>query len=125
MLEGPYEDDTYQTTEMYILKSSDNIDSVKMNSYNLPGKEYDYKDTLIYEARIFYGNCLKNYPCSIIWYQNTLMKKSKKWEINYYILDLSSDSTQSYKYTEREIDINEILNNLSEKKCIELKKMAK
>jgi hypothetical protein len=120
LIEGDYWDETYHEWNMYVVLNSKDADSSDMGKYSLPGKEYDFYDTLIYETRVFYGQCLKKYPCSIVWYQKTLMDKTKKWEMDYYILDVSSDKFKAYRFKEREINLKEILDNLAGNKCVEI-----
>ncbi|MFB6344041.1 hypothetical protein ACE1ET_20140 [Saccharicrinis sp. FJH62] len=89
-----------------------------LNTYSLPGKEYYYlNDSLIYEARVFYGKIL-NDKFGIIWYQKTL-QDSNIWEHSTYILELSKNKPKG-TFLSTDSLINKTLELVSQNNCKEL-----
>jgi hypothetical protein len=62
------------------------------NSYSLPGVTYDFLGkTLVYQARIFYGEVLKD-TIGVIWFQKHLLDNGQ-YSSSVYLLKIQSDST--------------------------------
>lgn len=120
LLKGKSKNTDNDEWHLYVVPNSKDVNALELSKFSLPGKEYDFYDTPIYMTRVFYGHCLNKFPFSIVWYQNTLMEESKKWEKDYYVLDVSSENFKAYRFKEQEIKIDEILSNLSQRKCFEL-----
>ena len=83
--------------------------------YSYPGKEEDYlTNELVYENRMFYGNCLGEESC--IWVQRSL-GKNKTWENSVFMVQVQNDTLREIKLSESD-KLNELLSNVT--KCSEL-----
>jgi hypothetical protein len=61
------------------------------STYSYPGREYYYiNDSLIYEARAFFGQVFQN-KIGVVWYQRTLMDNGK-WKNSIFFADVSGHS---------------------------------
>jgi hypothetical protein len=61
------------------------------NTYAYPGREYYFmNDSLIYEARTFFGQVLQNRK-GVIWYQRTLMENGT-WKKSIFLADVSGQT---------------------------------
>ena len=119
LFEGTSNNEDGSERDMFVVHCLKGIDSIDVQKYDLAGQGYDFLDTLVYEARIFYGNCLDEYPCSIIWYQSEVMKEGN-WKTEYYILDVSANEFKSYRKNKNDINLDSILVNVNKMKCYEL-----
>ena len=55
--------------------------------YSYPGREHDYSENkIIFESRMFYGDCLKNNIDSIVWLQKTLNSQNN-FEDSAFVLE--------------------------------------
>ena len=121
LINGEINDKTYREQNLFIypLGMISNIDSIKHSKFSLPGNQYNISDSLVYQSRIFYGDCTNKFPFSIIWYQKEKLE-NQKWLTSYFVLTPNNSSHLSYKLDENSIDLNEIISNLSIGKCSEL-----
>ena len=93
-------------------------DSRLKQKYSLPGKEYSSDNELIFKSRVFVGHCTEKYDQSVIWCQ--LEKCDRKWMQNYFIIQFRDDTLETFRLNKEEIKLNEILENVKLKRCIEL-----
>ncbi len=76
-------------------------------------------DSLVYQSRVFYGNCTTKLPFSIIWHQKEKLENGT-WRIGYYVVNLESLDYFSLRLNEGNISLDEILDNLKQGKCKEI-----
>ncbi|MBS1646423.1 MAG: hypothetical protein JST67_03680 [Bacteroidetes bacterium] len=106
-----------ENISIYIWSPSDG--AMKANGqqfrYSYPGKEEDYlTNELVYENRMFYGNCLGEESC--IWVQRSL-GKNKTWENSVFMVQVQNDTLREIKLSESD-KLNELLSKVT--KCSEL-----
>ena len=121
LLLGEMNDSTYRETSLYIypkgpIHFSDSLISQK---YSLPGNEYDIFDSLVYQARVFYGNCTKEFPFSIIWIQKE-KQENQQWLSNVFVLTPDDPYRLTYSLVDDSIMLKEILENLNKGDCKEI-----
>ena len=121
LLYGERSSETYREQNLYIFPMCKlaSMDSIKSRKFSLPGKLYDMFDSLTYQTRIFYGECVKDYTYSIIWYQKERIKPNN-WSQSYFILDLKNNAYKYYRLKSDELKLDEILDNVRKGRCKEL-----
>lgn len=78
------------------------------NRYGYPGRERDYEtDSLIYQARAFYGEVLKGVK-GIVWYQKTLMEDNS-FQNSVFIARLDGESIKGEEIKGYEKHLQETL----------------
>jgi hypothetical protein len=97
-------------------------DSVFKTRYSLAGNEYNIEDSLVYNARIFYGNCSDKYPFSIIWYQKE-RKENWKWKMSYFIITFNNNNFIRQFQDTSALNIQSIESNIKKGLCKELPPM--
>ncbi|TKG93825.1 hypothetical protein EYV94_16405 [Puteibacter caeruleilacunae] len=116
LLEGTIEEPTYTERRLYIY----NPKIKDRQKFSLAGKTYDMLKELIYEARIFYGYCSREFPNSIVWYQRELLE-SDTWEESYFIIDLNHRPMKMIRMEPDEKKLlKRILENLELQNCSEV-----
>jgi hypothetical protein len=121
LLLGEKNDSTYRETNLYVypkgpIHFSDSLISQK---YSLPGNEYDIFDSLVYQARVFYGNCMKKFPFSIIWIQKE-KHENQKWLSNVFVLTPDDPNRLTHSLVNDDTILKEILENLKKGDCKEI-----
>ena len=104
---------------LYPLGPVPHLDSLRSFIFSLPGNEYDMLDSLVYQSRVFYGNCTTKFPFSVIWLQKEKLENGS-WRTGYYVVNLESQDYFSIKLNERDINLDEILDNIKQGKCKEI-----
>ena len=112
---------TYKDQGLFFYPSGPilHIDSLKSMIFSLPGNQYNMFDSLVYQCRVFYGNCTTKYPFSIIWHQREKLDNGS-WRIGYYLVNLESQDYFSHRLNEGDINLNEILENIKQGNCKEI-----
>jgi hypothetical protein len=88
----------------------------KQPRYSYPGKEMDYMTKeLIFESKMYYGNCLNPETPSVIWVDRTL--NGKNWDNSLFILSIENDDIHE-KEIKNENEIKQLLSKVI--KCKEL-----
>ena len=120
ILEGATEDNTYQDIGVYLypLKKGSIPDTIIKSRYSYPGKEFTFNNDLIFESRVFFGECTEKYNNSIIWYQREQI--GEKWDTSYYVLQFNDNTLNTMSLNKEEIDINTILRNVQRNVCKEI-----
>jgi hypothetical protein len=108
---------------LYPIGPVPHIDSLKSFIFSLPGNEYNMLDSLVYQSRVFYGNCTTKFPFSVIWHQKEKLENGS-WRTGYYVVNLERQDYFSLQLTEGDININEILDNIKQGKCKELSRLT-
>jgi hypothetical protein len=121
LLLGEKNDSTYMEQRLYVFPEgpahfSDSLISLK---FSLPGNEYDIFDSLVYQGRVFYGNCTKEFPFSIIWVQKE-KKSNEQWLSNVFVLTPDDPNRLTYNLADDTIILKEILENLKRGECKEI-----
>lgn len=109
--------DCDENISIYIHSPSDGQmkSETEQSRYAYPGKEYDYMDkSLLFESRMFYGDCLKGKGSCVIWVQKQLNEKGV-FENNTFILEIFNDNLK-----ETTIKNDALLKDLLNNKCTEL-----
>jgi len=121
LLLGVKYDSTYRETSLYIYPKGQIhfSDSLLSQKYSLPGNEYDIFDSLVYQARVFYGNCTKEFPFSIIWFQK-VKQENQLWLSNVFVLTPDDPYRLTYSLADDNILLKEILENLKKGDCKEI-----
>ena len=121
LLLGEKKDSTYMETCLYVFPKGPIhfSDSLISHKYSLPGNEYDIFDSLVYQARVFYGNCTKEFPFSIIWIQKE-KQKNQQWLSNVFVLTPDDPYRLTYSLVDDNIILKEILENLKKGDCKEI-----
>jgi len=118
-LYGEHNGETFHE-ECMVLVLCDSTNAVLDDGkYDLPGNEFSFQDTLVQEARVFYGHCTNRFPRSVVWYQNTLMV-SGHWHREYYVVDYSTGKLEGQHLPFSRIELGEIEWNLEGQRCFEL-----
>ena len=64
----------------------------KQIRYSYPGKELDAEtNELVFESKMYFGDCLEKYPNSVIWNQKFLNDQNK-WEKSVFIVQVYNDT---------------------------------
>jgi hypothetical protein len=59
--------------------------------FSYPGKETDYRDgSLVYEAKMFFGDCLTKHPNAVVWFERSL-GDDKKWHEDVLVAEVNKD----------------------------------
>jgi hypothetical protein len=118
---GDKTDETYREQGLFLYSVGHifNNDSLKIARFSLPGNQYNMFDSLVYQSRVFYGDCTNKFPFSIVWFQKE-RQKDYNWHTSYYVLTPSNKDQFSYRLNENAIDLNEILSNIQTGKCKEI-----
>ena len=118
-LYGEYDGKTFHEESMFVVLWDSTNGMLDDGKFSLPGHEYDYLDTLVCVARVFYGHCTSQFPHSVIWYQNELMQVGG-WHRNYYVVDYSSGRFVEKAMPESSMSLDEISSNVDHQRCFEL-----
>ena len=97
VLSGKSCDDCDENISIFLF-SSDNrvLNNTLYRKYSYPGKEYDYLEkNLLYESRVFFGNCQFDSIQSIIWYQKQYTNSGIDSSI--FIVQVIDDTLKSEK----------------------------
>jgi hypothetical protein len=118
---GEVDAPTYMEKSLYLYPQGtiSFADSLLISKFSLPGNEYDVTDSLVYHARVFYGNCSKDFPFSIIWVQET-KQNDQNWTKSIYVLTPDNSNKLEYSFKEDSIIIKEIEENLKLGNCKEI-----
>ena len=93
-------------------------DSLLSARYSLPGKCFSFDDTLIYESRVFYGQCLNDNISSIVWDQKEL-NNSNEFVPSVFVIEFHDFSLNKYFITQNMDSVLSVIeNHLNEKKCV-------
>lgn len=85
-------------------------DSLKLQSYSYPGRLYSFDDHLIFESRVFYGNCYKDSTKVIVWIQSEKLKDNS-WNKETYILQLTDSAIVKIGFSNYSLKDIEVLIN--------------
>jgi hypothetical protein len=118
---GDKTDETYREQGLFLYSIGQILhsDSLKSAIFSLPGNQYNMFDSLVYQSRVFYGNCTNKFPFSIVWFQKE-RQKNYNWLTSYYVLTPNNKDQFSHRLNENAIDFNEILSNIQTGKCKEI-----
>lgn len=120
IIEGTINDPTYEDSGIFIYpeKKDELPDSIMKRKYSNAGKEFSFEDTLVYESRVFFGECTSLHKNSIIWYQRE--RNKEKWDTSVFVIDFN-DKVPAYSFvTKNGIGLDEILKNVQNKNCKEI-----
>jgi hypothetical protein len=120
IIEGNISDPTYEDTGIFLYpENKDGIpDSLLKHKYSYAGEEYSPEDSLVYESRVFFGECSPLSKSSIIWYQREL--KENSWDTSVFVVDLDHRIPLSGFISKSRINLEEILANVQRKVCKEI-----
>jgi hypothetical protein len=82
-----------ENISIYIHSPSDGEmkNEAQQRRFAYPGREKDYATgQLVYEAKMFYGNCLAAHPNAVVWFDR-VMGEDKNWHSGVSIAKVSSD----------------------------------
>jgi len=120
IIKGTTKSDTYQDIGIYIypLEKSQIADSVVNKRYSYPGKEFTFDNKLIFECRVFFGECTDEYNNSIIWCQKEQIER--KWFTSYYVIQFNDHALNAISLSKDKIDLNSLQKNIQINKCKEI-----
>jgi len=110
-------------TSIYVHSPDDGVLDVEFGQHRLayPGKEKDFEsDTIVYQARAFYGQVLNNTQ-GVIWYEKRLLENNT-WGKDIFLIDLSSSKRVDTMFDDKG-QIEQTLKLLKGLKCEEIKGM--
>ena len=118
---GDKTDETYREQGLFLYSIGQILhsDSLKSAIFSLPGNQYNIFDSLVYQSRVFYGDCTNKFHFSIVWFQKE-RQKDHNWLTSYYVITPDNKDQFSYRLNENAIDLNEILSNIQTGKCKEI-----
>jgi hypothetical protein len=93
ILSGRGCDECDANTSIYIHSPSDGAmkNEGKQPRFPYPGRLRDNEsDQLVYEARMFYGNCFQSFSNSVVWFARSL-GEDKKWHEDILIAEVKDD----------------------------------
>lgn len=75
--------------------------------YSYPGKEYDYlTNDLVFESRMLFGDCLQDYPNSVVWIQK-FINDQNDWEKSTFIVQVHNEKLREINIVDESI-FNEV-----------------
>jgi len=80
-------------TSIYIHSPSDGPmkNEAEQQRFHYPGRELDYEDSsLLYEGRMFFGDCVALHPNAAVWFQRYL-GEDKQWHASVFLAELKDD----------------------------------
>jgi hypothetical protein len=93
ILSGRGCDECDANTSIYIHSPSDGAmkNEGEQPRFPYPGRLRDNEnDQLVYEARMFYGNCFRSYPNAVVWFERNL-SEDKTWHEDILIAGVKDD----------------------------------
>jgi hypothetical protein len=82
-----------ENISIYIHSPSDGAmkNEAEQRRFAYPGREKDYETgQLVYEAKMFYGNCLAAHPNAVVWFDR-VMGEDKNWHSRVSIAKVTED----------------------------------
>jgi|WetSurMetagenome_2_1015567.scaffolds.fasta_scaffold45347_2 hypothetical protein len=121
LLFGEVDDSLHMGKSLFLFPkgSISYADSLILSKFSLPGNEYDISDSLVYNARVFYGNCTKDFPFSVIWVQKA-KQNDQKWISSIFVLTPDNPDRLTYTFKEDSSMLKEIEENLKTGNCKEI-----
>jgi hypothetical protein len=118
---GDRTDETYREQTLFLCSTGlvFHNDSIKSSRFSLPGNQYNMFDSLVYQSRVFFGDCTNKFPFSIVWFQKE-RQNNHNWQTSYYVITPDSKDQFSSRLKDNAIDLNEILSNIQTGKCKEI-----
>jgi len=83
-----------ENISIYIHSPSDGPmkNEAEQRRFLYPGRETDYRDGKpLYEARMFFGDCIPSQPNAVVWFQRQL-GDDKKWHEGVFLVTVKDDS---------------------------------
>lgn len=82
--------------------------------YSYPGKEYDYENNkLVFESRMFYGQCLDKNSSSIVWFQKEL-DPNEAYKESAFALEIIGENIKESIKKDTDLSIEQIIKNCNE-----------
>lgn len=104
---------------IYPMHDFPGADTLRTIRYSYPGKEYNYEDdSLIFESRVFWGDCLPRLENIVIWYQRQL--NDDGWDYSYYWLQLQDKGLMENRSDTHALALDEIENRIMSEVCTEI-----
>ena len=121
LLYGEKTDLTYREQGLFVypidpIPHSDSIISVR---FSLPGNEYDMFDSVVFQARVFYGNCTEKFPYSIVWIQKE-KQKNQSWINSIFILTPDNPVRVTFRLSDDGELLREIIEKMNKGECKEI-----
>jgi hypothetical protein len=111
--------DCDENTSLYLFpkKGFAGSDSIEHTRYSFPGKLHSFDDEVIFDARVFYGECIPNFKKVVVWIQKQ-QTEDGKWKESVYVIELFDQSISEKKLDENLL--KDILSKVQESKCLEV-----
>lgn len=75
----------------------------KQTRYTYPGRELDFaSNELVFESKMYYGDCLKDYPNSVVWKQRSINDQNELEEST-YIVQVHNDALREISIVDKNI----------------------
>ena len=111
-----------ENTSIYIHSPSDGSmkGSAGQTRFAYPGREVNHEDgSPVYEARMFFGDCVTSHPNAVIWFQRSL-GDDKQWHASVFLAQIRNDSL-IYEELQTELPrLGEALEAVRKGQCQEL-----
>ena len=85
-----------------------------------PGKETDYEDgSIVYEARTFFGDCLAEYPNSVVWFERWLGEDG--WNSDIRVVQVRQDRLYSKQIPDDAAKLAQARTSVRNGRCHEIR----
>jgi hypothetical protein len=110
-------------TSIYIHSPSDGPmkDEGNQARFSYPGRRVSYLDgsSLVYEARMFFGNCAAGHLDAVIWFERFLGDDGQ-WHDGVFLAEVKDDSLVSGEMARQAPDLREVEDAVRRMQCREL-----
>lgn len=111
-----------ENTSIYIHSPSDGPmkNEAEQRRFSYPGHEKDYETgRTVYEAKMFFGNCLEAYPNAVIWFERSLAN-DEKWHSIVSVAQVRNDRLLFSQLEDQLPEMAEAQEAVRNRKCHEL-----
>lgn len=112
-----------ENTSIYIHSPSDGPmkNEAEQPRFSYPGRETDNETgKLVYEAKIFFGDCLASHPNAVIWFEHGI-GDDKKWHSGVSVAQVSNDMLRVSQLHDQLPKLAEVQGAVRNGKCQELR----
>lgn len=111
-----------ENISIYIHSPSDGAmkNEAEQHRFVYPGREKDYETgQLVYEAKMFFGDCARNLPNAVVWFERGI-GEDRKWHSGVSVAEITNDSLVFRKLNDELPTLSEVQESVRNGKCREL-----
>jgi hypothetical protein len=111
-----------ENTSVYIHSPSDGVmkNEAEQRRFAYPGREIDYETGRpVYEAKMFFGDCLATHPNAVIWFERGI-GEDKKWHSGVSVAEVKDDRLLVSELHEPLPKLTEVQEGVRDGRCQEL-----